>query len=287
MVLNYKKLWYNNKKGVFFMIYYHGTIIGNEGFSEKYNQEESSNRDGACIYLTSDMSDAVANYASPYSNDNRAKICMLIDRGLINQTVMECADYVFSKHSPKILTCSVKYNRPFVSSKKQIDESQPEYKNLRHSVSEFLVAKGIFHETNRALVEAINKKIYSKKTSQEILNYLRFDAINDALEVFPEIKNLMGRNTSFSPCLFNRFDAIIDRCAGDDWNVNEGVEHIIINDASRIKVSNVRTITPDEALLLRNYHCQPAHPQKSPELFDCYKQFGWKKTNIQEPELGM
>lgn len=269
------------------MLYYHGTIIGNDNFSEKHNQKESSNRDGSCIYLTSDINDAAANYASPYSNDNRSKICMMIDRGLINQSVMECADYIFSKHSPKIITCMVKYNRPFVSSKKQLDETQPEYRNLRHSISEFLVEKNIFHETNRAIVEALSKKISLKRTSQEILNYLRFDAINDASDVFPDIKKIMKDNTSFSPCLFYRFDAIIDRCAGDEWNVNNGTEHIIIKDSSKIKVSHVRTITPSEALIIKNYHCQPANPHSSPEAFDCYKYLGWKDIFPAESELGM
>lgn len=281
-------LCYNNKTvngGL--MLYYHGTIIGNEKFSEKYNQKESSNRDGSCIYLTSDINDAVANYASPYSNDNRSKICIMIDKGLVNQTVAECADYIFSRHSPKILTCSVKYNRPFISSKKQIEESQPEYKNLNHSISEFLVAKGVFHETNRAVVDALINKISAKKTSQDILNYLRFDAIHDASSVFPKIKNIMSGNTSFSPCLFNRFDAIIDRCADEEWNVGRGVEHIIISDSSKIKVSHVRIITPNEALILRDYHRQPINPHKSPELFDCHKVLGWRDVSFTGPELSM
>lgn len=269
------------------MTYYHGTIIGNEKFSENHNQEESVNRDGACIYLTSDISDAAANYASPYSNDNRAKICMMIDRGLINQTVDECADYMFLKHSPKILTCSVKYNRPFISSKKIIDSNYPEYKNLRFSISNFIASKGIYHNENMMISDILLDKISRKKTSQEILNYLRFDAINDASSVSTKIAFLMEKNTSFSPCLFGRFDAIIDKCAGDDWNVKSGTEHIILTDKSKIKISEVIIITPKEALAIKEYHCQKADPHKSPDPFDCCNILGWKNNKVKESELNI
>lgn len=260
------------------MNYYHGTIAGNSDFDKLRDKASHLNRDGAVIYLTSDISDAVGNYASPYSHDNRGKLHVMLDSGELTQSFPDALETIYKHHTPKVLTCTVKMDRPFIASDKPLAPSS-DYYNLAHSIQSFLVEREIFGQQNDNITERLLTDIKKCKTSTEILSYLRYKANDAAYCASKESHEKIGKDISFSTCLFGRFDAIIDKSAGDLWYTKKGAHHVILKNNEQVKVGKVTDITPAEAEIIKAYHTQTADPKKNPDPFDCHTQLGWKTEN--------
>lgn len=256
------------------MILYHGTIFGNEDFNNPKPRKNSYNRDGESIYLTTDISDAVANYATPYSADSRSKMHFMLYHNETTMSFNEMLARLFENHTPKVLTCDVSVNRPFVVSDARLQPHSPEYA-LDAGISDHLVQCGIMGPRCGDITKEIMKVIKRKKTTSEIITFLRESAAN---YVPYEMQDMIKGRKSFSDAIFSRFDAILDKKASDLWFVREGANHLILKDPSKIKVLEVKSITRTESEILRDHHMHPYGPHETVPHFDVEKQLNWPKN---------
>lgn len=256
------------------MILYHGTIFGNVDFKNPKPRKNSYNRDGESIYLSTDISDAVANYATPYSPDNRSKLHFMRDHKETTMGFDEMLDRSFENHIPKVIICDVNVQRPFIVSDARLQPHSPEYA-LDTGISDHLVQCGIMGPRCGEITKEIMGVVKRKKTSNEIITFLREAAFN---YVPYEMQDKIKGRKSFSDAIFSRFDSILDKKASDLWFVRDGVSHLILKDPGKIKILEVKSITRTESEILRDHHMYPYGPTEAPPHFDVEKQLNWPKN---------